>query len=132
MPGQPPWRLCFGVEDRVEGFRGAERLRLHHPTQFQFLGLGWVEGREHTGQQGAVGVGVGGGGTGSDLRPSAGSSGREGQARMSRAQRTEGVAGAGVSPQINCPGNPRPVLSSTQPCPGGAQQSLDQKDPGPL
>lgn len=55
-----PLRPHSGAEGQGWRVQGAGRLRLHRPTQFRFLSLGWVEGRERTGQQG-WGVGVGGG-----------------------------------------------------------------------
>ena len=97
------------------GVLGSREIEAAPPTQFQFLGLGWVEDREHTGQQRVVGVGVGRR-TGSDWGRSEGSSGREGQASGKQGSQdgAEGASGAGVSPHTDCPGSPRPVLSPTQ------------------
>lgn len=70
------------------GFRGAERWRLHHPAEFQFLGPGGVEGRQHRTAAG------GGGRHGEEPRVRFGGSLREAaegrtRPRVSRARRTE-------------------------------------------
>ena len=44
---------------RVVGVSRSREMEAAPPAEFQFLGPGWVEGREHTGQQRVVGVGVG-------------------------------------------------------------------------
>lgn len=79
MPRGLPQDLASGWRGRV-GVLGSREIEAAPPTQFQFLGLGWVEGREHIGQQRVVGVGVGRR-TGSDWGRSEGSSGREGLRR---------------------------------------------------
>lgn len=96
------------------GFRGAERWRLHHPAEFQFLGPGGVEGRQHRTAAGGAGrrgeephVRFGGG-----LREAA--EGRT-RPRVSRAQRTEQNVQGGWSQLTHCLGWRNPGLCAALP-----------------